>query len=48
MFVPGFVTLAAEREQAKVEQDTRLDRATRRHLLHELRMLEAAFLPAGE
>jgi len=48
MFVPGFVILAARRELAKVEQDTRLDRATRRHLLAELRMLEVAFLPVGQ
>jgi hypothetical protein len=44
MFLPGFVVLAARREQAKVAQDTRLDRATRKHLLLELQMLEVAFL----
>ncbi len=48
MFIPGFVVLAARKELAKVEQDTRLDRATRRHLLAELSMLEAAFLPADQ
>ncbi|HJW91796.1 MAG TPA: hypothetical protein VJ436_14260 [Anaerolineales bacterium] len=48
MFVPGFIVLAARKELAKVEQDTRLDRSTRKHLLAELRMLETAFLPAGQ
>ena len=43
MFIPSFVVLAVRREVAKVEQDTRLDRATRNHLLAELRMLEEAF-----
>jgi hypothetical protein len=43
MFVPAFVVIAVRRELAKVEQDTRLDRATRNHLLAELRMLEEAF-----
>jgi hypothetical protein len=43
MFVAAFVVLAARREQAKVEQDTRLSRSTRRHLLDELQMLEFSF-----
>jgi hypothetical protein len=43
MFVPGFVVLAARKEQVKVDQDTRLSRSTRRHLLSELQMLESAF-----
>jgi hypothetical protein len=45
MFVPGFVVLAARREQAKVDQDTRLSRSTRKHLLNELQMLASAFEP---
>jgi len=47
MFVPAFVVRAAREEGAKVAQDTRLDPATRRHLLGELTILETAFL-AGE
>ena len=43
MFIPGFVVLAARKELAKVAQDTRLDRSTRKHLLSELHMLETAF-----
>jgi hypothetical protein len=43
MFAPAFVTRAALAEQAKVAQDTRLSLSTRRHLLSELRLLEAAF-----
>jgi hypothetical protein len=43
MFVPAFVVLAARKEQVKVEQDTRLNRSTRKHLLAELKMLEVAF-----
>jgi hypothetical protein len=45
MFVPGFVVLAARREQAKVDQDTRLSRSTRLHLFNELQMLATAFEP---
>jgi len=45
MFVPGFVVLAARREQAKVNQDTRLSRSTRTHLFNELQMLASAFEP---
>jgi hypothetical protein len=37
------VVRAALAEQAKVAQDTRLSVSTRRHLLAELRQLEAAF-----
>jgi hypothetical protein len=43
LFVPSFVVHAARAEQAKVAQDTRLSPSTRRHLLQELGMLEAAF-----
>ncbi|MCL4506342.1 MAG: hypothetical protein M1434_13365 [Chloroflexi bacterium] len=43
MFVPAFVVRAAEQEQAKVAQDTRLSASTRKHLLIELRELEDAF-----
>jgi hypothetical protein len=43
MFVPAFVVRAAEMEQAKVAQDTRLSPSTRRHLLSLLKMLERAF-----
>jgi hypothetical protein len=47
MFIPAFVVLAARKELAKVEQDTRLDRSTRKHLLEELSMLEEAFQAVG-
>jgi hypothetical protein len=43
MFIPAFVVRAAQGEQAKVSQDTRLNASTRKHLLNQLRMLEAAF-----
>jgi hypothetical protein len=43
MFVPGFVVLASRKEQAKVAQDTRLSRSTRKHLLDQLHMLESSF-----
>jgi hypothetical protein len=43
MFVPAFVVRAAEDEAAKVAQDTRLDPATRKHLLQELEILRQAF-----
>ena len=43
MFVPAFVVRAASEEQVNVSEDTRLSPSTRRHLLHELRMLERAF-----
>ncbi len=43
MFVPAFVVRAAEEEAAKVAQDTRLDPATRKHLLQELEMLRQSF-----
>lgn len=43
MFLPAFVVRAAREEQAKVADDTRLGSSTRRHLLHELKMLEQAF-----
>jgi hypothetical protein len=43
MFVPVFVVKAVHDEQAKVAEDTRLSPSTRRHLLHELKLLEQAF-----
>jgi phage tail protein X len=43
MFVPAFVARAAREESAKVAQDTRLDPATRRHLVEELDLLGQAF-----
>jgi len=43
MFVPAFVVRAAREESAKVAQDTRLDSATRRHLVEELELLNQAF-----
>jgi hypothetical protein len=43
MFLPAFVVRAAQAEQANVADDTRLGSSTRRHLLHELKMLEQAF-----
>jgi hypothetical protein len=43
MFVPAFVVRAAREEAAKVEQDTRFDPSTRKHLLIELKMLEDGF-----
>ena len=46
MFVPGFVVFAARKEQAKVAQDTRLSRSTRKHLLNQLQMLESSFAPS--
>ena len=48
MFILALVVLAARKELAKVEQDTRLDHSTRKHLLDELRMLEEAFQSAGQ
>jgi hypothetical protein len=43
MFVPAFVVRAAQEEQAKVAQDTRLNPSTRKYLLNELSVLETAF-----
>ncbi|MBI5296457.1 MAG: hypothetical protein HY869_13350 [Chloroflexi bacterium] len=43
LFVPAFVVRAAQGEQAKVAQDTRLNSSTRRHLLAQLKALETAF-----
>jgi len=43
MFVPAFVVRAARLEQVKVAQDMHLSSATRRHLLEELKTLQAAF-----
>jgi hypothetical protein len=44
MFLPAFVVLAVRQQGAKVAQDTRLSRSTRKYLLAELGMLEQAFL----
>lgn len=44
MFVPAFVVLAVQKELVKVEQDTRLSRSTRKHLLEELQMLGVSFV----
>jgi hypothetical protein len=44
MFVPAFVVLAVRAQGAKVAQDTRLNKSTRRHLLIELGALEETFL----
>jgi len=43
MFIPAFVVRAAQGEQAKVAQDTRLNSSTRKHLLAQLKALETAF-----
>jgi hypothetical protein len=43
MFVPAFVVRAARAQQAKVADDTRLSPGTRKHLIHELKLLETAF-----
>lgn len=44
MFIPAFVVRAAREESAKRAQDTRFNTSTRRHLLAQLKALEAAFL----
>jgi hypothetical protein len=44
MFVPAFVVLAVRAQGAKVAQDTRFNKSTRRHLLMELSTLEETFL----
>ncbi len=43
MFVPALVVRAARAQQAKVADDTRLSPGTRKHLIHELKLLETAF-----
>lgn len=43
MFVPAFVVRAAREEAAKRAQDTRFNESTRRHIISNLAMLEAAF-----
>jgi hypothetical protein len=43
-FKPIFVLRAARLEHAKVSQDTRLNTSTRKYLLHELELLEQAFI----
>ncbi len=43
MFVPSFVVRAVREEAIKVDQDTRFNASTRKHLLIELKMLEGAF-----
>jgi hypothetical protein len=44
MFVPAFVVLAVRAQGAKVAQDTRMSKSTRKHLLAELGLLEQIFL----
>ncbi len=44
MFIPAFVVLIVGQQSAKVAQDTRLSRSTRKYLLIELSMLRQAFL----
>ena len=44
MFVPAFVVLAVRAQGAKVAQDTRLTKSTRRHLIMELSAIEETFL----
>ena len=44
MFVPAFIVLAVRAQGAKVAQDTRLNKSTRRHLLMILSKLEETFL----
>jgi hypothetical protein len=48
MFIPGLVVRAVRDEQVKVGQDTRISASTRKYLLKELAMLEAAFRPGSE
>ena len=48
MFVPSFVVRAAREEEVKVDQDTRFNASTRKHLLLELKMLEEAFSSLGQ
>jgi hypothetical protein len=48
MFVPSFVVRAAREEEVKVDQDTRFNASTRKHLLFELKMLEEAFASTKE
>lgn len=43
MFIPAFIVRASRGEQVKVAQDTRLNASTRKHLLAQLKTLEAAF-----
>ena len=43
MFVPSFVVRAACEKNVKVDQDTRFNASTCKHLLNELQMLEDAF-----
>jgi hypothetical protein len=47
-FKPIFVLRAARLEHAKVSQDTRLNVSTRKYLLHELELLEQAFINLPE
>ncbi|MFZ2098449.1 MAG: hypothetical protein WAV05_17595 [Anaerolineales bacterium] len=43
MFIPAFVVRAAQEQEAKIAQDTRLSQSTRKHLLAELSTLEKSF-----
>ena len=48
LFKAVFVVRAARLEHAKVSQDTRFNVSTRKHYLHELDMLEQAFINSHE
>ena len=48
MFVPAFVVRAAQEEQAKVSQDTRLSPSTRKHMLVELHILRDSFITSSK
>jgi hypothetical protein len=43
MFVPAFVVLAVQKEYTRINQDTRLNTSTRKHLFQLLATLEKAF-----
>jgi hypothetical protein len=43
MFVPAFVVLAVQKDYTRINQDTRLNASTRKHLFHLLALLEKAF-----
>jgi hypothetical protein len=48
MFIPSFVVRATREEEVKVDQDTRFNASTRKHLLLELKILEDAFVSLKE
>ena len=43
MFIPSFVVRAAREEEAKVDQDTRFDISTRKHLLNRTQIAARRF-----